>query len=229
MTNQIARPPRAVMLASWSIALVAASACKNTSDASTTDPSSGGATPTARDAGDTGGAVGVGGAVGRATGGTVGQSTTGSQGASSQYVDAINAVRAAVTKPASYTGTWAPLPDVSWSETVAASAQAWANHLATDNQCGLAHESQNTYGENLAMGTSLTAQQAVDMWASEKNLYTWSPTYSMADFDAGSGHYTQLVWRKSTQVGCGSTACGRAVVISCRFSPPGNYIGQAAY
>jgi hypothetical protein len=83
--------------------------------------------------------------------------------------------------------------------------------------------------ENLAMGTNLTPKQAVDMWASEKNLYTWSPSYSRADFDAGSGHYTQLVWRKSTQVGCGSTSCARSVVISCRFSPAGNFMGQAVF
>jgi hypothetical protein len=106
-----------------------------------------------------------------------------------QYVDTINAVRAAVTQPANYTGTWTPLPNVTWSDTVAASAQAWANNLATNQNCNLVHESQNTYGENLAMGTNLTPQQAVDIWAGEKSAYTWSPTYSMADFNAGSGHY----------------------------------------
>jgi hypothetical protein len=167
---------------------------------------------------------------GKATGGTVTTGgTTASAGVASQYVDAVNAVRAAVTQPANYKGTWTPLPDVAWSDTVAASAKAWADNLAATQNCNLVHESQSTYGENLAMGTNLTPQQAVTMWASEKNLYTWSATYSMADFNAGSGHYTQLVWRKSIQIGCGSATCGRSVVISCRFSPPGNYIGQAVF
>jgi uncharacterized protein YkwD len=155
--------------------------------------------------------------------------TTAGAGVASQYVDAVNAVRAAVTQPANYKGTWTPLPDMAWSDTVAASAKAWADNLAATQNCNLVHESQSTYGENLAMGTNLTPQQAVTMWASEKNLYTWSATYSMADFNAGSGHYTQLVWRKSIQIGCGSATCGRNVVISCRFSPPGNYIGQAVF
>jgi hypothetical protein len=229
MTNQIANLPLAVMLASWSMALVGPSACKHSADPGATDPPSGGTTPTAGDANGAGGVVGAGGFVGTATGGTVGATSSGSPSVADQYVDAINAVRAAVTKPAGYTGTWAPPPEVSWSDTVATSAQAWADHLAADSNCGLVHESQRTYGENLAMGTSLTPQQAVDMWASERSLYTWSPTYSSADFNTGSGHYTQLVWRKSTQVGCGSATCGRVVVISCRFSPPGNYIGQAVY
>ncbi len=183
----------------------------------------------------TGGAGAGGSTASRPVGGSAsGGKTTTSTGASggdaaNQYIDAINAVRAAVSKPTNYSGSWAPLPDVVWSETVAASAQSWATHLATTQSCKLVHESQSTYGENLAMGTNLTPKQAVDMWASEKNLYTWSPTYSMADFNAGSGHYTQLAWRKSTQVGCGSATCSRNVVISCRFSPPGNSIGQAVY
>jgi pathogenesis-related protein 1 len=147
-----------------------------------------------------------------------------------QYVDAIDAVRAAVTEPANYSGTWTPLPNVTWSDTVAASAQAWATNLATTQNCGLTHESQKTYGENLAMGTNLTPQGAVNLWAGEKNLYTYSAKYSQADFNAGSGHYTQLVWRTSIQVGCGSATCsGNVVVISCRFLPPGNYIGQPVY
>jgi pathogenesis-related protein 1 len=101
--------------------------------------------------------------------------------------------------------------------------------LAANNNCGLEHEAQSPYGENLAMGTKLTPQAAVDMWAGEKSKYTWSATYTMADFNAGSGHYTQLVWRTSIQIGCGSATCGNVVVISCRYSAPGNYIGKAVY
>lgn len=173
------------------------------------------------------GSTGTGGAPGST--GSTGGSPAASPSAASQYVDAINAVRAAVTQPSGYAGTWAALPGVAWSDTVAASAQAWASNLADHQSCALQHESQQTYGENLAMGTSLSPAQAVALWAGEKSLYTWSPTYSLADFNAGSGHYTQLVWRKSSQVGCGSASCGKTVVISCRFSPPGNVIGQAVY
>lgn len=144
------------------------------------------------------------------------------------YVDAINAVRASVTEPSNYAGTWAALPNVTWSDTVAASAQGWANHLASSG-CKLEHASNIGYGENLAMGTRLTAASAVAMWASEVDKYTWSPTYSAADFNAGSGHYTQLVWRASVQIGCGVATCGTSVIVSCRFSPPGNSLGQSVY
>jgi pathogenesis-related protein 1 len=144
------------------------------------------------------------------------------------FVDAINTIRAAVTQPSNYTGTWSSLPNVTWSDPVAASAQGWANQLANQG-CTLQHESQTSYGENLAMGTNLTLLGALAMWASEMPKYTWSPTYSIEDFNAGSGHYTQLAWRTSIQVGCGTANCGNSVIISCRFSPPGNVIGQPVY
>jgi uncharacterized protein YkwD len=147
----------------------------------------------------------------------------------SQYVDAINAVRQAVTAPTNYSGTWAPLPNVTWSDTVAASAQTWANTLASTQNCGLTHESNTGYGENLAAGMNLTPSAAVKLWADEKSKYTYSAKYTQADFNGGSGHYTQLVWRKSTEVGCGSATCGGTVVISCRFNPPGNYLGEPVY
>jgi pathogenesis-related protein 1 len=94
------------------------------------------------------------------------------------------------------------------------------------------HEGSGTgYGENLAAGTNLTVTQAVNMWAGEASKYTWSAKYTTADFNAGSGHYTQVVWRKSTTIGCGSASCGKTIVISCRYSPPGNVTGgtQSVY
>lgn len=178
-----------------------------------------------------GSATGIGGDV-SSTGGSAastGTSGSGLSGDAEEFVSATNAVRAAVTQPTNYTGTWTPLPNVTWSVAVAASAQAWADHLAQANNCGLEHEDQNTYGENLAAGSNLSPSAAVEMWAGEKDKYTWSAKYSMADFNAGSGHYTQLVWRTSIQIGCGSATCGRSVVISCRYSPPGNMIGTPVY
>ncbi|HEY5962187.1 MAG TPA: CAP domain-containing protein [Polyangiaceae bacterium] len=179
-----------------------------------------------------GASVAQGGASLPATGGVTGGGSSGLSTFAQQFVDAHNAVRSAVTEPAGYTGTWVPIPNVTWSDTVAASAQTWVNHLRDVENCGLVHEGGGTgYGENLASGTNLSPQAAVDMWASEKSKYTWSAKYTVADFNLGSGHYTQVVWRKSIQIGCASATCGKNVVISCRYSPPGNVTGgtQSVY
>lgn len=141
------------------------------------------------------------------------------------YVDAHNAVRAAVQKPANYTGPWAPVPPVAWSDEVASTAQAWAEHLRDSMRCGLTH-SDSRYGENLAAGRKVDAARAVRMWAGEIDKYSYSPKYV---FEHDTGHYTQLVWRKTTHIGCGRASCGRNTVVVCRYSPPGNYIGRAPY
>ena len=142
------------------------------------------------------------------------------------YVDGHNAVRAAVQKPASYSGSWAPVPPVTWSGEVAASAQDWANHLRDSMSCGLMHASGTGYGENLAAGSNVGAERAVQMWAEEIENYTYSPQY---EFTNDTGHYTQIVWRKTTQIGCASAKCANSSVVVCRYAPPGNYIGQQPY
>lgn len=96
------------------------------------------------------------------------------------------------------------------------------------------------HGENLASFTSSvggsTAQQAVTAWASEKTcntfgkLMTTDGCYTALHSD-GCGHYTQIVSRTSTSVGCGVASCknGKEDIWICNYSPPGNYVGQNLY
>ena len=141
------------------------------------------------------------------------------------YVDAHNAVRMALEEPKGYAGAWAPLAHVAWSEALAAGAQDWAEHLRDNRKCGLVH-SDTREGENLAGGIDFDAARAVALWASERHRYRWSPVYA---FEPASGHYTQLVWRKTSHIGCGRASCGRKSVVVCRYSPAGNRIGAAPF
>ena len=142
-----------------------------------------------------------------------------------KFVDAHNAVRAAVQKPAKYMGPWAPVPPIIWSDEIASSAQAWAQHLRNTRKCGLLH-SDSRYGENLAAGEPMDAERAVRMWAGEIEKYTYSPVY---EFEKRYGHYSQIVWRSTTHIGCGRATCGKTTVIVCQYSPAGNRIGKAPY
>ena len=143
---------------------------------------------------------------------------------SQAFVEAHNLVRIKVQKPAGYTKEWAPLPPVAWSDEVALGAQAWAEQLRS-NKCKLMH-SDAPYGENLAAGKDLDIAQAVQLWASEGKKYSYSPVY---DFDMFTGHYTQVVWRKTTHIGCARVSCGKNNVVVCRYSPAGNRVGSAPY
>jgi hypothetical protein len=37
-----------------------------------------------------------------------------------------------------------------------------------------------------------------------------------------TGHFTQVVWRATTHVGCGTASCTGLVLWVCNYDPPGN-------
>jgi len=119
-------------------------------------------------------------------------------------------------------------PNIVWSETLAQYAYEWAKHLSDNNL--FEHRSQNKYGENIFMCSTCSAKtyspsQVVDDWASEKSQYN-GETISNSNFSA-FGHYTQLIWCETTQVGCAMVQdkSGNMVVV-CNYAPPGNMIGK---
>jgi uncharacterized protein YkwD len=113
-------------------------------------------------------------------------------------------------------------PPLTWSPTLAEVAQQWANTLR-DKGCAFDH-SRGKYGENLAMGTSgaLDGGSVVTMWYDEIKGYSFEqPGFSMQ-----TGHFTQVVWRGTSQVGCAMTTCRSMDIWVCEYDPPGNWEGQ---
>jgi pathogenesis-related protein 1 len=124
---------------------------------------------------------------------------------------------------------------ITYSAEVAASAQRWANHLKSTNNCRLTH-SNGSNGENLYWAGAWSNGPAQDIhsvdpvnaWAAEKRDYN----YSRNECTAGRvcGHYTQLVWKNSTQVGCGMATCSNNdQVWVCQYAPAGNWVGHKPY
>lgn len=119
-----------------------------------------------------------------------------------------------------------------WSPQIAAYAQQWADQLAK-KACEIAHRPNSgkwkqLFGENIFQGAEgvHSAKDAVLLWAEEKSLYEGGK------FDASmmpAAHYTQIVWRKTTQFGCAKSYCGRSVIYVCNYDPVGNIIGQRPY
>jgi pathogenesis-related protein 1 len=121
-------------------------------------------------------------------------------------------------------------PPLEWSADLAASAQSWADHLAADRNCGLEHTVNNKYGENLFAGSgrAFTALDAAEAWYGEIKDYHYG-VLTAANFSQ-TGHYTQMVWSRTTKVGMGQATCsGGAIAIVAEYDPPGNYIGQKPY
>jgi uncharacterized protein YkwD len=111
-----------------------------------------------------------------------------------------------------------------WSAELAEVAQGWADTLKKRG-CPLEHN-ETKYGENLAAGTAsvMTGERAVDIWYEENARYRYGPN----EASAATGHFTQLVWRDSRRLGCGTASCDAKRVWVCNYDPPGNVKGEYA-
>jgi len=108
-------------------------------------------------------------------------------------------------------------------------AQEWANKLAKDDS--FEHRTNQDFGENLYCSWSSNPKakcpgsKPVDSWYSEGNNYIFGtePTNS------SSGHFTQVVWKKSEKLGIAKarSKSGKVIVVA-NYEPAGNWIGQYA-
>ncbi len=119
------------------------------------------------------------------------------------------------------------VPHLRWNAQLANYAQEWANYLLRTNK--FEHRSNSPYGENLASasGQMLSPSRVLDMWGNEVNDYN----YASNSCTPGQmcGHYTQVVWRNTSEVGCAVARNDQKEVWVCNYNPPGNYTGQRPY
>ena len=126
------------------------------------------------------------------------------------------------------------LPPLAWDGTLAAHALVWARHLAEIGALQhSAREARPDEGENLWMGTAeaYSPEEMVGGWLSEKGKFRNGifPDVSASGNLQVVGHYTQMIWKDTTQIGCGAARSGDFDVLVCRYSPPGNLIGERVY
>lgn len=114
---------------------------------------------------------------------------------------------------------------LTWSDAIAARAQALADSCP-DGHVG------SEYGENLAWASPASYRPEVSVivqwWYEEEFSYD----YDAPGFRSATGHFTQVVWKGSLEIGCGfATNCplpGKKNIWLCLYNPPGNYRGQYA-
>ncbi|KAG7099397.1 hypothetical protein E1B28_001250 [Marasmius oreades] len=114
--------------------------------------------------------------------------------------------------------------DLTWSDDAANKAQTWANNCNFEHSGG----KLGAFGENLAAGTggSYGITAAIKSWTDEVKDYKAS--------NPVASHFTQVVWKATTQVGCAVTSCdgifdasfGPAKFYVCEYFPQGNVIGK---
>jgi pathogenesis-related protein 1 len=123
---------------------------------------------------------------------------------------------------------------LTWSNNLADGAQTWAQQIATTGN--FAHDPVYTglscsgpcYGENIAgfnPSNGISAPgEGVSLWVAEKSSYNGGPVDLYVN-----GHYTQMVWEATTEVGCATAPPGAGglhySILVCRYDPPGNGAG----
>uniref|UniRef100_A0A8D0AEU2 SCP domain-containing protein n=1 Tax=Sander lucioperca TaxID=283035 RepID=A0A8D0AEU2_SANLU len=115
-------------------------------------------------------------------------------------------------------------PKMTLSSELSASAQKWANHLLAIG--ALQHskpEDRKNIGENVynmwsSATLKLTGKEAVDSWYSEIKNYNWS----RPGFSSNTGHFTQVVWKDSKELGVGMATDGHKVFVVGQYRPAGN-------
>lgn len=124
---------------------------------------------------------------------------------------------------------------LTWSTSLSTYAQSWANELAA-KKCKMKHsectdETGRILGENIFWGSSSTFYGTLDAsksWYKEKADYNGEPIGETRGKKVG--HYTQMVWNYTREVGAGVAYCaGGGIVVVASYHPAGNIIGSVPY
>ncbi|CAL8127315.1 unnamed protein product [Orchesella dallaii] len=102
----------------------------------------------------------------------------------------------------------------------------WAKKVVQNGH--FSHSDDEKYGENIFAGILETPFDPVDVWYWECNFDYTDPERSL--MAPGCGHFTQMVWKESSEVGVGIYPYDNegTYVVVASFYPPGNIIGTVA-
>ncbi|CAF3777803.1 unnamed protein product [Rotaria sp. Silwood1] len=109
-------------------------------------------------------------------------------------------------------------------------AQNYAQYLAANNIFN--HSRTPGLGENLYYSYSsaginfMNGSIPTTAWYNEISLYN----YSSPGFSSGTGHFTQVIWSGSTDLGIGIalTSDNQTAYVVANYYPAGNWLGQFA-
>nr|GMC66049.1 STS14 protein [Ipomoea batatas] len=137
-----------------------------------------------------------------------------------EFLDAHNQARAEVGVAA-----------LNWSPMLATAASLQVRYQRDKKNCSFADISGGKYGGNQlwAGGMAVPPRMAVEHWVEEKSFYDYANNSCVSDHKCGV--YTQVVWKKSLELGCAQATCtkGQVTLTLCFYNPPGNIIGERPY
>ena len=119
------------------------------------------------------------------------------------------------------------VPPLTLNKDLCKIAQSYAERLLATNSF---EHSSNKYkgkeiGENLYMcsGKVATGEMATTDWYNEIKMHNFRK-----DVQNGTGHFTQVVWKGTEEVGFGVANKGSTYFVVANYYPPGNFLGEFA-
>ncbi|MEG3182320.1 CAP domain-containing protein [Sphingomonas sp. LT1P40] len=128
----------------------------------------------------------------------------------------------------------ARVPELIWDDALARDAEGYAKELARRGKFEHSKQPRGNppQGENLWTGTrgAYRYDEMAQHWIDERRHFVNAaiPNVSRTGKFADVGHYTQIVWRGTTRVGCGFASNKRDDYLVCRYLAAGNVWGQKA-
>ncbi len=120
-----------------------------------------------------------------------------------------------------------------WDPALAQAAAGYAAELARSGR--FEHSDQagrRGQGENLWTGTrgAYRYDEMAGHWIEEQRVFVNrpAPDFSTTGDYRAVGHYTQMIWSRTTAVGCGFASGRRDDYLVCRYTPAGNVVGERA-
>lgn len=122
-------------------------------------------------------------------------------------------------------------PALRWNPELAREAHTWAAMLAREGRMRHANASERKgAGENLWMGSAgaFPASTMVGAFVAEKQYFISGtfPRISRTGNWRDVGHYTQVVWHGTQELGCAIARNERDDFLVCRYWPAGNTYGE---
>jgi uncharacterized protein YkwD len=127
------------------------------------------------------------------------------------------------------------LPPLAWNDSLAADARLYAEEMARSGRFEHSPQPRGNppQGENLWTGTrrAYSYREMVGHWVAKGRDYRPLPVPQSSTTGAFGdvGHYTQIVWRNTREVGCAEAGNSRDDYVVCRYLPAGNVFGEVAY
>jgi pathogenesis-related protein 1 len=118
-------------------------------------------------------------------------------------------------------------PPLKWSNKLAARADEWAKTLASTG----ASKMQGIPGQNIGYTGPPGHAKAADVvaaWAAEVTNYDHEKN-ACVDPKLRCNHYTQVVWRNSSHLGCAVAQDAQRDIWVCDYDPPGNDVAEKPY